>query len=219
MIYDFPTIIVDSFFKEPMEVRKFALGMKYEPSSQGIFSGKRTESLHHNYPNFFKGVCKKILNCHSIPVVEYKAYMHFHTTCEEFGDVGWVHHDGGDVVLAAIVYLNINCNNNINNGTSLYRAKNLNKIEGDPVLRKSFIEGKDYKEEKNKHNSDYEEVIRVGEAFNRLISYDSFNYHTGAGYYGNSLETSRLTLLVFFEQIIAQDNKSTLRRAELSTFL
>ena len=147
MIYDYPTIVVDRFFKDPYEVRKLALEMKYEPSPEGIFSGKRTESLHINYPNFFREVCKKILNCYSIPLINYNASMHFHITGEEFGNTGWVHNDGG--TLASIVYLNVDSYNNINNGTSLYRVKNINKDEGTPTLRKSFIEGKDYTEEKN----------------------------------------------------------------------
>jgi len=217
VIYDYPTIVVDRFFKDPLEVRKLALGMKYEPSPEGIFSGKRTEPLHINYINFFREVCKKILNCYSIPFIDYTAMMHFHITGEEFGNTGWVHNDGG--VLASIVYLNIDSSNNINNGTSLYRIKNINKNESSSILRRSFIEGKDYTEEKNKYNSDYEEVIRVGEVFNRLISYDSNHNHCGSGYYGNSVSNSRLTLLVFFQEIITEDNKSSLRRAEINSYV
>ena len=54
MIHDYPTVIVDNFFKYPLDVREFALSLNYKPSEEGIYSGKRTTSLHITHINFFR---------------------------------------------------------------------------------------------------------------------------------------------------------------------
>ena len=45
MIHEYPTLIVDNFFKDPIAVRDFALQLEYHTSSDGTYSGKRTKSL------------------------------------------------------------------------------------------------------------------------------------------------------------------------------
>lgn len=213
MIYDYPVIIADNFFKYPQDVRELALSMDYYPSEIGIYSGVRTESLHLTHTNFFREVCCKILNSYSLRFTDYIATMHFHLTGEEFGDNGWVHIDGSTVI-ASIIYLNLD-NNDIDTGTCLYKLKNLNHgIETLPAMKKSFITAADNRQVKIQHNQDYTPVVKIGNMFNRMIAYDARNPHAGSSYYGNSKETERLTLLTFFEKIILEDNTPPLRRAD-----
>jgi len=217
MIYDYPTIIVDNFFKYPQDVRNMALSMEYFSSDIGTYSGVRTSSLHLSHNNFFRAVCGKILDCYSLEYIDYSAYMHFHLTGQEFGNSGWVHPDAGrenKFGFACIIYLNID-NNSINNGTCLYKVKNLNKdYQYIPEMKKSFIDSVDDKEAKTLHNQNYITTVKVGNMFNRLIGYDLRNPNTGSTYYGDDKETSRLTLLVFFEKIITISGLTPLHRAE-----
>jgi hypothetical protein len=219
MIYNYPTVIIDNFFKDPLQVRDFALTFNYQPSPIGIFSGVRTDSLHDTHVNFFRSVCEKILNSLSLQYIDYKANLNFHLTGEEFGDNGWVHSDGNGIsgqgaILAAIVYLNPQCRD-ITGGTSLFKLKNLNHTNTSVrEMRKSFIDSVDNNELKELNNQNYNETVKVGGVFNRLVMYDAKQDHAGAGYFGDTLETSRLTMLVFFHEIITKNNNSPLRRAE-----
>ena len=216
MIYNYPVIIVDNFFKYPHDVREMALEMEYYPSDIGTYSGVRTESLHNSHPNFFRSVCQKILDCYSIKYVNYSATMHFHLTGQEFGSSGWVHTDAArefETAMASIVYLNTD-NNSIDNGTCLYKIKNLNKDdENIKLMKKSFITSVDNEEAKTEHNQNYTPTVKVGNMFNRLIGYDSRNPHAGSTYYGDDKETSRLTLLTFFHKIVTPDGFTPLQRA------
>jgi hypothetical protein len=223
MIYDYPTLIVDGFFKYPLDIRDFALQFKFTPSNTGTFSGVRTESLHITHTNFFRNVCNKILDCYSIPFIDYTAYMHFHLTGEEFGDSGWVHEDinGGDdpPSIASIIYLNLQ-NNGMNTGTSLYKLNNFNR-GGDLVqdMKTSFIKKNNNEDLRQKNNTDYMLTAKIGNFFNRMIAYDMRTPHVGGSYFGNSLTTSRLTLLTFFTKIEIAGNYTPLRRADARTLL
>jgi hypothetical protein len=217
MLYDYPSLIVDNFFKDPSRVRELALTLEYTPSKEGVYSGIRTESLHRTHPNFFRRVCEKILSCYSLPYRDYKATMHFHLTGEEFGNSGWVHIDGGSpggAKLASIIYLNPG-ESGIKNGTSLYKLTNLDRNPNTyKTMRESFLAADSNEENRNIHNSNYEPTIIIGNNFNRMIAYDTNTPHAGSGYYGNNTESSRLTLLTFFGEIITNDNLTPNRRSE-----
>jgi len=222
MLYNYPTIIVDDFFKYPLDIRKFALQFEFAPSDIGTFSGVRTKSLHFTHECFFRSVCKKILDCYSIQFTDYNAAMFFHLTGDEFGDEGWVHIDAcGDRPpgLASIIYLNID-NNNLNNGTGIYKLANPNynidyAEDNIKEMRKSYINLKDNVDIKHKHNLNYEPTVKVGNMFNRMVAYDSRTPHAGSKYFGNDDKTSRLTLLTFFNNIQTVGNISPLHRAEV----
>lgn len=204
---DYPTIIVDSFFKYPLDVREFALSLEYSPHKDGLYSGKRTQSLHDTHPNFFYNVCDKILACYSLKYTEYSARMHFHLTDERAGSSGWVHTDDG--ILSSIIYLNLN-NNNLENGTNIFKLRNLNHTgEQVSLMRDSFITGNDNEQAKNLHNKDFTPTLCIGSIFNRMAAYDGTTCHSGMGYYGNNETTSRLTLLTFFYDIKIIGNKPT----------
>ena len=217
MLYDYPTIIVDNFLKYPYDVREFALKFKFTSSSNGTYSGKRTESIHHTHPNFFQSLSNKILNCYSIQYVSYNATSYFHLTGEEFGDSGWVHTDAyGNQPpgVASIIYLNPQ-NNSIDNGTTHYKLDNLdhgNELVRD--MKESFIEVKDKKDLRYKNNQDYMPTTKIGNIFNRMIAYDTRTPHAGASYFGNDITSSRLTLLTFFHNIQIDNNYTPLRHAD-----
>lgn len=205
--------MVDNFLKDPLSIREFALSLEYKPSPKGIYSGKRTDTLRETHKYFFHQVCTKVLDCMSIPYIEFQADLRFHITGEEFGDSGWIHIDD-NVTLAGIVYLNPQCRD-INNGTSIYR---LNNFEYTPTLngemRHAFMSGVDNDEVKTSVNQNYTETVKIGGVFNRLVTYDARQLHAGAGYFGDTHETSRLTMLVFFNKIINPEYLTPLQRAE-----
>ena len=226
MINDYPTIIVDNFFKYPLDIREFALQFEFNPSDKGTFGGVRTKSLHTSHQSFFRSVCSKILNCYSIQFTDYSAAMFFHLTGDEFGDTGWVHTDAcGDrgLGIASIIYLNTD-NNNLTNGTGLYKLTNpdysVDHAEDNfKEMRKSYIDAKDNVCIKHNHNLNFEPTVMVGNMFNRMVAYDTRTPHAGSKYFGNDNISSRLTLLTFFHdiQITGKGNLTPLHRAEAMT--
>ena len=224
MIYDYPTLVVDGFFKNPLAIREFAQTFDYTPSPDGIFSGIRTQSLHSTHLNFFRGVCNKILNSYSLNFTGYSASMYFHLTGNKFGDTGWVHTDAcGDrgLGIASIIYLNTD-NNNLTNGTGLYKLINpdysvYHAEDNFNEMKKSHIDAKDNVDIKHKHNLNFEPTVMVGNMFNRMVAYDTRTPHAGSKYFGNDNISSRLTLLTFFHdiQITGKGNLTPLHRAEV----
>ena len=84
------------------------------------------------------------------------------------------------------------------------------------MMKQSFIDSVDNHEDKILHNENYLPTVKIGNMFNRLVGYDPRNPHAGSSYFGDDKETSRLTLLVFFERIITPDGYTPLHRTHVS---
>ena len=193
------TIIKDNFLEDPLpaRLRDLAFGMSFASSKEGIYSGRRTQDLKYSHKFLYDNICKKILNLYNVNMNDYGAIMHFHITEGKFGSSGWVHSDS-PCALASIIYLNPQVNN-IECGTGLYSVDTSAQNTSDAsMLKKSFIEGKDYVREKNEYNSRFIKTVTIGGVFNRMVSYPGSVYHAGEGYFGNDVSDSRLTLLAFF---------------------
>jgi hypothetical protein len=201
-MFFYPTVIIDDFLKDPLKVREYALTLDFTKGPN--FSGTRTEFLHNSNYFFAHQICDKILMSCGIPYNNYKAEVHFHLTGEEFGNEGWPHTDfdyEDDTKFASIVYLNIEPSS-LNSGTSIFRNKNF--LSPDTVVRDmqtSFQTGVDNVSLKKELHDSYEETIRVGGIFNRMIAYDARRPHCGNGYFGRTKGEQRLTLLCFFKHI------------------
>jgi hypothetical protein len=214
MIYNYPTLIVDNFFKDPNEVRKLALSQEFLPSPDSRFAGVRTKNLYINYPKFYTLVCRKILDCYSIRFIKFSATMHFHWTGEEFNSECWVHRDNNPMVLSSIIYLN-ETNNSIDNGTGLYKLSNLSDWDSNTIgMRDAFSKPGIKDGAAALHNQSYSPILKIGNLYNRMVSYDASMPHTGEGYFGNTKDTGRLTLVTFFKEITSEDNYTPLQRAE-----
>jgi hypothetical protein len=201
-MFFYPTIIIDDFLKDPLKVREYGLTLNYGKGNN--FSGKRTDNLFNVNSYFSSSICNKILYSCGIPFIEYKAELHFHLTGQEFGESGWPHTDFDnlkDTKFACIIYLNIQPNG-LDSGTSIFRVKNFKNIdETVPAMQTTFKTGQDNLEEKNSAIDNYEETVRVGGIFNRMVAYDSRRPHCGNGYFGDTTDSQRLTLLAFFKEI------------------
>lgn len=220
MTYNYPTIIVDNFFKYPNDVRELALLQDFFPCPQSSYSGVRTRPLHTHHPEFFRSVCSKIIDSYSIRCTNFAANMFFHWTGEEVKSGGWVHRDrsrgvnGTDMCLASIIYLN-ESNNSIDTGTSLYKLNNISNWDKKTNLMVESNRNTAVKKENIiLHNQDYTPTVKISNLFNRMISYDAAMPHSGMNYFGSDKNTGRLTLLTFFSKINSEDNYTPLQRAQ-----
>ena len=209
----FPTTIVDGFFEQPDEVRKFALSQDFYVSQNHAYPGKRTRQLHEINPILFYGIAKKITN------LFYQENIHPHFLCEAtFHSVsgqyesGWIHKDQD--MITALVYLTPDNYQ----GTSLYRKKDYfsNHSEWTADKQEAYKNLTSNSDSLKKNNSMFEETMNVKGLYNRMFLFDSNIYHGAHDYFGDELENSRLTLIAFFKKLCFDGNPFPIPRMNMN---
>ena len=216
----FPTMIVDDFFEDPNEVRKFALSLDYFKDPENRWPGLRTKSLHEISPPFYNKTMCRLLNIYyntNHHQYSWSAIMHFQKINKKFVS-GWIHSDHKEL-LTNIVYLNENPDKN--SGTTIYNAKssiNLN-IKKNLEERKLFFDNviDDDEEYRKSNNEQYEESIIIKNKYNRLLSFDGHLPH-GANGTNDFSEEERLTLLIFIDNLNIVGDRYPLIRMKTSPY-
>jgi len=198
-------------------------------NSTGYYPGVRTKPLHEVNSEFFNMFCNKIFSVFydlSNPnlFLEWEVFTTFHKIPPlkepktDLRNTGWIHQDP-HVVLAGVIYLNPNAP--LDTGTSMYRIKNPETFAEDNIHRDvyhqkkiEFLKMKEasqwdsmtkdetvlYNEAVNKNNELFEETIRVNNVYNRLVTYESCDWHRPVNYYmGN--DEPRLTQVFFVNKL------------------
>jgi hypothetical protein len=172
-------IVIDNFFKNPNDVRNFALTLSYRPRDpHEHFEGHRSDHLHNIDREFCNHVCSKIiLEYFGAGNYIYEASVFFHKTSNnDKQDPQWinnkVHTD--PVVVTGIVFLSpdspVGC------GTQTYQSV----------------------------NEQYIPDIVMGNQYNRLIAYTGSVPHSAMDLFGEG-DSSRLVMLFFLEKITKED--------------
>jgi hypothetical protein len=189
-------IIIDNFYKNAYDTRKFILTQEF--TVRGNYPGQRTIS-------FANEELKKIIQKYVEPFGG--KITHFPMPKEDGSDAhgiyngsfqyatsrdrSWVHIDGYDN-WAGVLYLTPNAP--ISSGTSFYKFKDGTTCKKDIDILKN-------KEETDKWSQDltkWSEIDKVGNIFNRLILFNSNNFHMSRDYFGDTKENSRLFQVFFF---------------------
>lgn len=196
----------DNFFEDTQSI--LTLANKQEYTGDNRWPGKRTINLLESTDPITKefGIffAKKIAREIFPGISRFVIHISFHKN-DVYNDAesneGWIHSD--DVNLSGLVYLN-QAEQNFNSGTSIFLKKgsqDFNKT--DFPSRKEFntsgVATEEYKKDlKNNHNN-FEETIRVGNVFNRIVAYDAKSWHRPNDFRTTSGEP-RTTLLFFIDQ-------------------
>lgn len=211
----FPTV-VDNFFDNPDKIREYALSLEYKPDPTGSWPGERTESLHTIDNELYVAIITKILSIFSDFAYQNVKWQNgkiqFHknkSTGDKDVDKGWIHIDD-NFQLAAVCYLNPGIND-MDSGTSIFSLK-----KGKTFLpyqrqhyKHMFVKGDNvdketYKKKLKEFNSDYDETIRIGNVYNRIVCYGGPEHHCLNGLPENE---ERLTMLLFMDGIEPEDNR------------
>ena len=107
----YPITVVDNFYENPDEIRKFALSQRYEYCHQikdisYTFPGSRTKDLSVIHPELFSKCCHKITSLfHNFEhdVLRWQFTTCFQSVTKDY-ERGVIHHDN-DTVFAAVLYL------------------------------------------------------------------------------------------------------------------
>lgn len=177
-------IIIDDFYRDPIETREFALNCDF--NIKGNYPGARTDPCTGEYVTNIRTEFERILNKRiSYWPEQYNTSFQITTS----SDSTWIHHDG-TTEWAAVLYLTPNAP--VGSGTGIYRHKPTGIFRHDPS------NAIDFNLAPNK-DSDWEVIASAGNIFNRLVLYKGNYYHKSmiAGF-GSSKEDGRLFQTFFF---------------------
>lgn len=206
----FPTICVDNFFNNPNEVRNFALSLEYKKAENTAWPGKRTDLLSNLNSNYFDLFCRKIFsiffdikNSQNLYNWEVATYFQIIEPFEYDNiNTGWIHFDTR-CIFAGIIYLTPDIS--LECGTSIFKPKKSYNLpmnyEDKKEMYLNFNESNLTKYEQSlKENNDlFEETINFKNVFNRLVAYDSSQYHGVNSFHDNKVE--RLTQVFFINSV------------------
>ena len=189
-------IVIDNFYKNPDEIRDYALKLNYEPPENHGAVGYRSESgrkiLDGTKELFEKLLHKSILNGNSIGEWNYSTNGCFQW-CN--ASVPIVYHSDSQQY-AGIIYLTPDAPPNT--GTSFFRHKKY-KLRNSEIFSKSDWYESDLKyKEPHLDKTQWEIVDSIGNVYNRLVIFNAQQIHGVTEYFGEDINNSRLFQLFFF---------------------
>ena len=201
-----PTLIVDNFFDDPDKVINFSKQLNYKRDPEHHWPGTRTTSLDKINKEFFDWSTKKIMMLlfpMNIDQIRWRALEYFQRIPHKtYGQSGWIHRDYSSE-FTVVIYLS----HHPKSGTGLYKPKQfVSEALHTDKKRKFFKDLKKVSSNeqwKKKANDSFNKTVDLYSNFNRLVLFDSHQWH-GAESYGNDQE-DRLTLISFFTGLIGEN--------------
>ena len=182
-------MIIDNFYTNAFETRQYILQQEF--SVKGNYPGQRTNSYAtNNLKNIIEGYIHhfagKIIDWSTDPESYNGSYQY--TTSR---DRTWIHTDG-TTNWAGVLYLTPHAP--VTSGTGIFRHK-----DGTKTIYDSNIRNNQKKlDEDSQDYTKWELVDRVGNVFNRLVLFNSKQYHASLDYFGSNKENGRLFQVFFF---------------------
>ena len=205
-------VSVDDFFDKPDRIVRYVKSLPKEPDSEGYWPGKRTEQLWKINKELSDAIVLKVLSCYYDLTYQSVSWRECDITFQEtprfsknkndMRNRGWIHRDDSTVEnnlheMAGLVYLTPDIDPD--SGTSLFMLKSRSvdflKQFGSsqrPTIDKDYYEKKIKEEEKL-----FIEKVRFANIYNRMIMYDTKEYHRANSYYNEDGKDVRLTLVFF----------------------
>lgn len=184
------TIIVDDFYKNPDDVRSFALSQEF--GVQGNYPGQRTASfLADNVKNSIQEIIRPFGGEVTWWGDDSTGSFQYTTAA----DRSWIHSDD-TTDWAGVLYLTPDAPLSAGTGifrhkdTGLYRWRNSEHPEEVAANAPVNIESQDM--------TKWEMVDKVGNVYNRLVLYRGDLFHISLDYFGQGKEDGRLFQVFFF---------------------
>lgn len=183
-------IIVENFYEDVDEVRKFALSKDF--ALRGNYPGRRTKSFTtEDIKNFLQDCVYpfggKLTDFNMDGDDPQNANGSFQYTLSF--DKSWMHTDGY-TNWGALVYLTPDAP--VSGGTGLFKYQSGERWEWEKLENK--IDFSTVSQDKTK----WEQVDNFGNIYNRLIIFNSRHYHTSLDYFGSDIDNGRLFQVFFF---------------------
>ncbi len=182
-------LVIDNFYTNSLETRNYALTLDY--SVHGNYPGKRTKS----FATFqIKNIIESHISHFAGKITDWPMNSDTYNGAYQYTtsrDRTWIHTDSHNN-WAGVLYLTPGAP--VTSGTGFYRFKNGIRTEGDA----STFGCKEVTDKFSQDYTKWELVDQVGNIFNRLVLFNSKQFHASMDYFGTSKEDGRLFQVFFF---------------------
>ncbi len=187
-------MVIDNFYTNAKETRDYILTQEFKV--RGNYPGQRTTSrANHHLKEMIQGYIQhfagKIVDWPMPSSTDnedtYNGAFQYTTS----RDRTWIHNDGWNN-WAGVLYLTPNAP--VNSGTGIFRFKDGTRTVDEAEARGN----KKILDENSQDYNKWELVDKVGNVFNRLVLFNSKQYHASLDYFGTNKENGRLFQVFFF---------------------
>ena len=215
-VVKFFPVSVDNFFDNPDKIVRYAKSLPKKSDPEGNWPGKRTELLWKTDKELSDAILLKILSCYYDLTYQNISWercdMNFHEipplskNKNDARNKGWIHFDvEKHFEVAGLIYLTPDIDPD--SGTSLFTLNQRNDEEY-KLYQKHFAKYLLYKEDETidkdyyaKKIKDEErlfvEKVKFANIYNRMIMYDTNEFHRANSFYNDDGKDARLTLVFF----------------------
>jgi hypothetical protein len=192
-------MVIDNFYTNAKETRDYILSQEFKV--RGNYPGQRTTSratqhLKEMIEGYIQHFAGKIIDWPMPSSSDNDGRNNNDTYNGAFQyttsrDRTWIHNDGWNN-WAGVLYLTPNAP--VNSGTGIFRFKDGTRTVDEAEARgnKKIID------ENSQDYNKWELVDKVGNVFNRLVLFNSKQYHASLDYFGTNKENGRLFQVFFF---------------------
>ena len=220
-------VAVDNFFENPEAIVKYAKKLPFQ--STGRHPGKRTQNLWEINKDLHTAILLKTLSCYydldyqsiewESSIMEFTEIPRYAKDKNDVRNKGWIHQDVailGNDDLAGLIYLTPDIDPD--SGTSLWTLKPDAKVIINAEEEWSAPgQGEEYAKQYLKQQENLIEKFRFQNFFNRLIMYDTNEFHGANSYWNDVNKDPRLTLVFFIGGIVSSGDYP-LRRVKSGEF-
>jgi hypothetical protein len=182
-------LIIDNFYNNPMETRNYILTQEF--TVKGNYPGQRTISYANSHlKEMIQGYIKHFagnITEWSEGGNSYNGSFQYTTSRNRT----WIHTDHYNN-WAGVLYMTPNAP--VTSGTGIYRFKDGTRFEEEKKIRDNTKLIDDLSQDYTK----WEIVDVVGNIFNRLVLFNSKQFHASLDYFGTNKENGRLFQVFFF---------------------
>ncbi len=206
----YPTVtVIENFYENPDEIRKFALKQKFTychelKNIDYVYPGCRTKDLFELDKSLYEKVCKKLVSVFHNTQHDHMRWAittSFQVVEAKFGR-GVLHQDG-NTIFAGVVYLTPNAP--LDTGTSLFKPnKNFNEEKYQAALKQNDINFKNSQPVSTEFHNMFDETVRVNNVYNTMILFNAQTDPAANEFFGDSLETGRMAQVFFINKIDAK---------------
>ena len=205
----YPITLINNFYEDPLKIRNFALKQKFTfrheiSNDSPVYPGSRTKDLFDLDQNLYHKICEKfasIFHNFAHDQIRWSIATSFQSVTEDY-EYGIIHQDT-NTVFAGVLFLTPDAP--LNSGTSLFKANNhFNEEKYINALKDNDNRFKNKQPIDSSYHNMFDEIVTVNNVFNSLIIYEGQHYHAANKFFGNTLETSRLTQVFFVNRVDAK---------------
>lgn len=185
-------IVIDNFYDDPYKIREFAMKQTY--TTHEYHPGERTESFAtEKHREIFNKILEPFSGKITIFDLSKEENSNGAFQYNTSNDIkSWIHVDNYNTNWAGIVYLTPNAPVSAGTGFFKFKDGNINAFDS------NLLNNENYVDNNCRDNTKWELVSSVGNLFNRLVLFNSTQYHMSLNYFGDNIDNARLMQVFFF---------------------